>query len=42
MVWAAIGGTGTTRRRSELIIMERDAESKKNGYTATSYLDTLY
>jgi len=22
--------------------MERDAESKKNGYTATSYLDTLY
>ena len=42
MVWAAIGGTGTTRRRSELIIMERNAESKKNGYTAASYLNTLY
>jgi len=42
MVWAAIGGTGTIGRRSELIVMERDAESKKNGYTTTSYLNTLY
>ena len=38
IVWGAIGGTGTTNKRSELIIMERDEETKKNGYTAQSYL----
>ena len=42
IVWGAIGGTGTTNKRSELIIMERDEESKKNSYTAQSYLQTLY
>ena len=42
MVWAAIGGSGTTNKRSELIIIERDKESKKNGYPSASYLDTLY
>jgi len=41
-VWAATGGTVTIGRWLELIVIERDAESKKNGYTATSYLDTLY
>jgi len=41
MVWALIGGTGTTKKRSELIIMERDPESKCNSYSSYSYLKTL-
>jgi hypothetical protein len=41
MIWAAIGGTGTARRRSELIIMEHDPQSKRCGYTTMSYLNTL-
>jgi len=42
MVWGAIGGSRTASKRSVLIVMERDSESKKNGYTSASYLDTLY
>jgi hypothetical protein len=41
MIWAAIGGTGTAGRRSELIIMEHDPQSKRCGYTTVSYLNTL-
>jgi transposase len=38
MIWACIGGTS---RRSELIIMSRDETSPRQGYTASSYTDTL-
>jgi transposase len=41
MIWAVIGGTGTARRRSELIIMEHNPQSKRCGYTTMSYLNTL-
>ena len=37
MVWGAIWKGG----RSPLIIMERDAESKRNGYSAKSYIKVL-
>ena len=37
MVWGAIWKGG----RSPLVIMERDAESKGNGYTAKSYVQVL-
>jgi len=39
IVWGAIGGTA---KRSELIIIERDLESKRYSYTASSYMQTLY
>ena len=38
MVWAAIFGNA---ERSKLVIMDRDFESKKNGYSAASYIATL-
>lgn len=38
MVWAMIG---QSVQESELIIMERDDSSPRNGYTASSYTDTL-
>jgi len=38
MVWAAFSGAGG---RSELIILDRDFESKKHGYSANSYIDVL-
>ena len=38
MVWGAIYGDS---ERSELVIMERDPESKRNGYSATSYCSAL-
>jgi hypothetical protein len=37
MIWAAIWGT----ERSELIIMSRDSQSKKKGYSANSYIKVL-
>ena len=41
MVWVSIGGSSTTDKRSELVIMERDPESKRNGYSAILYIDAL-
>lgn len=38
MVWAAFGGP---YERSDLIVMQRDEESKRNGYSAWSYLLVL-
>jgi hypothetical protein len=38
MVWAMFWGTG---KRSELYIIDRDFESKKNGYSAASYIEVL-
>ena len=38
MIWAAIGGH---IKRSELVVMRRDKQSKHNGYSSLSYLDTL-
>jgi len=38
MVWAAFSGAGG---RSELIILDRDFESKKHGYSANSYIKVL-
>jgi transposase len=37
MIWGAIWGNN----RSELILMERDPASKKNGYSANFYLEVL-
>ena len=37
MVWAAFWGGGS----SDLYPLERDFESKKNGYSANSYIDVL-
>jgi transposase len=37
MVWAAIWG----ENRSDLLQLERDFESKKHGYSATSYIEIL-
>lgn len=37
MIWAAIWGLG----HSEITFLERDFESKKQGYSANSYLDIL-
>jgi len=41
MIWALIGGTGTTAKHSELIIMERDPKSKRNSYSVVSYMEAL-
>ena len=38
MVWASIGGT---EKRSELIIMARDEDSPRGGFSSYSYTDTL-
>ena len=38
MVWCSIGGSS---RKSDLLIMERDENSRRNGYTAQSYLQIL-
>jgi hypothetical protein len=38
MVWAMFWGTG---KRSELYIIDRDFESKKNRYFAVSYIKVL-
>lgn len=38
MVWGAIGGEHT---RSELIVMERDEQSARGGFTGHSYRNTL-
>jgi len=38
MVWGAFYGNGN---QSPLVIMERDPETKCNGYSAVSYMDTL-
>jgi len=38
MVWGAFYGDGN---QSPLVIMERDPESKRNGYSAISYMETL-
>jgi hypothetical protein len=38
MIWAAFSGK---LGRSELFILERDPESKKNGYSANSYIQLL-
>ena len=38
MVWGAFYGDGN---QSPLVIMERDPETKRNGYSAVSYMDTL-
>lgn len=37
MVWAAIFDGG----KSDLVIMERDATARRNGYTAISYQNAL-
>jgi hypothetical protein len=37
MVWAAIWG----KNRSDLLQLERDFESKKHDYAATSYIEIL-
>ena len=37
MVWACFWGSG----RSELYVMDRDPESKRNGYSSRSYLEVL-
>jgi transposase len=41
MVWACIWWKDDMVRKSDLVIMERDPESKRNGYTAQSYIDVL-
>ena len=42
MVWGCIWVTSNGRvGRSELIIMERDSQAARQGYTAQSYIDTL-
>ena len=42
MVWGAIWLTPNGRvGRSPLIIMERDPDAAKNGYSASSYIETL-
>lgn len=42
MVWAAIWLDNRGRPyRSELIIMERDSESPRNGYSSYSYIKAL-
>jgi len=38
MIWAAFSGA---HGRSDLVVMERDAESERGGYSATSYLTVL-
>ena len=38
MIWAAIGGQA---KKSELIVIARDETSPRDGYTSTSYTDTL-
>lgn len=38
MIWCSIGGSAL---RSELVVMERDEESLRKGYSANSYLQTL-
>lgn len=37
MVWGGIA----IGRRSELMVIRRDMDSKREGYTANSYVDTL-
>jgi hypothetical protein len=37
MIWDAIYGDG----RSDIVIMDRDPDSEKSGYTANSYLAVL-
>ena len=41
MVWAAIWWWNGKVHKSDLVILERDWESKKHGYTATSYINVL-
>ena len=42
MVWGAIWLTPNGRvGRSPLIIIERDPDAAKNGYSASSYIETL-
>ena len=42
MVWGVIWLTPNSRvERSPLIIMERDPDAAKNGYSASSYTETL-
>lgn len=41
MVWAAIWWWNGKVHKSDLVILERDWESKKHGYTAKSYIDVL-
>jgi len=42
MVWGAIWLTPNGRvKKSPLIIMERDPDTAKNGYSASSYTETL-
>jgi len=41
MIWALIKGTGTTAKCSELIIIECNPKSKRNGYSAVSYMEAL-
>ena len=42
MVWGAIWLDSRGRpHRSELVIMSRDAEAQKNGYTGRSYIQAL-
>ncbi|KAK7555139.1 hypothetical protein IWX91DRAFT_347109 [Phyllosticta citricarpa] len=38
MVWAAFSGALS---HSDLVVMERDPEAKKNGYSANSYIQVL-
>ena len=38
MIWAAIGRSTV---RSELIVMRRDEDLPRGGYSAVSYVDTL-
>ena len=38
MIWAAFGGLSG---QSDLFVLKRDPWSKKNGYTAWSYLNAL-
>jgi hypothetical protein len=37
MIWGAIHGEG----RSDIVLLERDPDSEKSGYTANSYLAVL-
>ena len=37
MIWGSIHGEG----RSDIVIMDRDPDSEKSGYTANSYLTVL-
>jgi hypothetical protein len=41
MVWDCIWWHNGLVQKSDLVIMERDPESKRNGYTAQSYLNVL-